>query len=154
MSRKETYEDRAWALLCRVCEELGMTPVDAEFAKEGRDYNLLCYIDREGGVGIDDCEAVSKALDPLLDEEDFIEEAYTLIVSSPGLGRPLKRPRDFLFAMGREVELGTYRAVDGKKDFRGILTDASDRTVTIETDGETKTFERAQLARIRLAFDF
>ena len=105
MSRKDTIEEKAWELLLKVCSEQGLVPVDAEYAKTGGEYNLLMYIDKEGGVGIDECEACSRALDPLLDEENFISDPYTLIVSSPGLGRPLKRPRDFLLAAGGNTQI-------------------------------------------------
>ena len=154
MSRKETIEEKAWELLLKVCSEQGLVPVDAEYAKTGGAYNLLMYIDKEGGVGIDECEACSRALDPLLDEGNFISDPYTLIVSSPGLGRPLKRPRDFLFAAGREVEVHTYKPVDGVKEFMGILKSAENGNVTIESDGREYTFGKADISLIRLAFDF
>ena len=78
VSRKETIEEKAWELLLKVCSEQGIIPVDAEYAKTGGEYNLLMYIDKEGGVGIDECEACSRALDPLLDEGNFISDPYTL----------------------------------------------------------------------------
>lgn len=154
MSRKEVIEEKAWELLCGVCNEQGLRPVDAEYAKIGGEYNLLIYIDKEGGVGIDECEAASRALDPLLDEADFISDAYTLIVSSPGLGRPLRRPRDYVFAMGKELEIHTYKAVNGEKEFYGIMTAYDNDTVTIESDGTETTFKKAEISNIRLAFDF
>ena len=154
MSRKEIIEEKAWKLLCSVCDAQGLIPVDAEYAKVSGEYNLLIYIDKEGGVGIDECEAASRALDPLLDEEDFIPDAYTLIVSSPGLGRQLRRPRDYVFAMGKELEIHTYKAVNGEKEFYGILTAYDDDTVTITTDGTDTVFKKAEISNIRLAFDF
>lgn len=154
MSKKDVIEDKAWALLQKTAEELGLIPVDAEYVKVGGDYNLLIYADKEGGIGIDDCETLSRTIDPLLDEEDFIPDAYTLIVSSPGLGRALKRPRDFAFAMGKEVEVKLYQAKDGQKEFTGILKEAEGKTVTIESEGNIHEFERAGISLIRLAFDF
>ncbi len=155
VSKKEQYEEKAWEILLPVLDELGMTPVDVEFVKEGGEYYLRCYIDKEGGVGINDCETVSRRIDPMLDEADFIDESYTLEVSSPGLGRALKRPRDFEYARGKEVELRTYRPVGGKKEMRGILTGWDDRTVTISKDGEEEQiFERGDISLLRLAFDF
>ncbi len=153
MSKKDDIEKKTYDLLLPILDELGMTAVDAEFVKEGGEYYLRCYIDKEGGVMIDDCEAVSRRLDPLLDEGDFIDEAYTLEVSSPGLGRVLKRPHDFEFAAGKEVELKTYKAVEGKKEFRGILKAWDSRSVVIETDDGEKTFSRKELSLVRLAFD-
>ena len=159
LSKKEEIELKTWELLLPILEELGLRAVDAEYVKEGGEYFLRCYIDKDGGVMIDDCEAVSRRLDPLLDEHDFIEDAYTLEVSSPGLGRVLRRPHDFEFAMNKEVELKTFKALDGSKEFRGIL-EAFDRdTVTIVMNGaggteERKVFARKDLSLIRIAFDF
>ena len=155
LSRKEDYENRTWDLLLPVLEELNMKPVDVEYVKEGGEYYLRCYIDKDGGVGITDCEEVSRRIDPLLDAEDFISEAYTLEVSSPGLGRPIKRPRDFEYAAGREVELKFYRAQDGRKEYRGILRSWDKDSVEIESeDGGTETFLKTDLSMIRLAYDF
>ena len=153
MSRREQYEEKTWELLGPILEELGLVPVDVEFVKEGGEYYLRCYIDKEGGVGINDCEAVSRRLDPLLDSEDFIEEAYVLEVSSPGLGRVLKRPRDFEYACGRMVEIRTYKPVEKKKEWTGVLTAWDKETVTIEIESKEKTFERNSISLIRLAFD-
>lgn len=154
VSRKEVIEEKAWELVCDLCRTQGLIPVDAEYARIGGEYQLLIYIDKEGGVGIDECEALSRALDPLLDEADFISDAYTLIVSSPGLGRQLRRPRDYVFAMGKELEIHTYRAVNGEKEFYGIMTAYDDDTVTITSDGTETVFNRAEISSIRLAFDF
>ena len=155
MSRKEDYEEKVWKLLVPILDELGMKPVDVEYVKEGGDYYLRCYIDKEGGVGIDDCEEVSNRLDPKLDEADIISDAYILEVSSPGLGRPLKRPRDFEFAMGKEIEIKTYKAVDGSKEWKGILTAWDKEKVRIQPEGaEEMTFTRTEISLIRLAFDF
>ena len=104
---------------------------------------------------VDDCEVVSRELSDILDEKDFIDEAYILEVSSPGLGRPLKKEKDFARSLGEEVEVRTYRAIDRQKEFIGILKDYDKDTVTIENeDGETMTFDKADIALIRLAFDF
>ncbi len=155
LSRKEEYEEKTWNLLLPVLEELGMKPVDVEYVKEGGEYYLRCYIDKDGGVGITDCEAVSRAIDPLLDRENFIDDAYTLEVSSPGLGRPLKRPRDFDYAAGKEIELRLYKAKEGQKEFRGILKNWDKERIEIETvEGLRETFLRSDLSLIRLAYDF
>ena len=154
MSKKETIETKTWELAEPLARELGLIPVDAEYVKDADGYKLVVTIDKEGGVGINDCEAMSRALDPLLDEGDYIPDVYTLIVTSPGLGRPLKRPRDFIFAKGREVDVKTYRAVDGTKELRGILADSDKETVTIVIDGEERTFTRKEIAKIALAVDF
>ena len=104
---------------------------------------------------VDDCEIVSRELSDLLDEKDFIDEAYILEVSSPGLGRTLKKERDFEKSLGKEVEVRTYRMMEGKKEFRGILKGYDKDTVTIETDNaQMQTFEKKEIALIQLAFDF
>ncbi len=129
--------------------------VDVEFVKEGSNRYLRIYIDKEGGITVADCELVSRALSDILDAEDFIEEAYVLEVSSPGLGRPLKKEKDFVRSMGEEIEIRCFRAVDSSKEFRGILTAYDAKTVTIEEDnGTMRVLERDNLALIRLAFDF
>ena len=129
--------------------------VDVEYVKEGGSWYLRAYIDKPGGITVDDCEIVNRALGDLLDEHDFIEESYILEVSSPGLGRPLKKERDFARSLGEEVEIRTYRMVNKQKEFRGILKAYDKDTVTIETEEEEEQiFERENIALIRLAFDF
>ena len=112
-------------------------------------------MDKEGGITINDCEAVSRAFSEKLDEKDFIDEAYIMEVSSPGLGRPLKKEKDFARSIGKEVEIRTFRPINHEKEFYGILTayDADRVTVRAE-DGEEQIFERKDIALIRLAFDF
>ncbi|MBE5997619.1 MAG: ribosome maturation factor RimP [Lachnospiraceae bacterium] len=154
MGKKETIEEKTWALLGPVCEELGLLSVDAEYVKDREDYQLLIYIDKEGGVTIDDCEALSRRLDPMLDEEDFIDDAYTMIVSSPGLGRVIRRPRDFIFAKGKEVDVRTYKALDGSKELNGILKDFDKESIVLETEKSELTIQRSQIAQIRLTVHF
>ena len=154
MSKKETIETKTWELAEPLARELGLIPVDAEYVKDADGYKLVVTIDKDGGVGINDCEAMSRAPDPLLDEGDFIPDVYTLSVTSPGLGRPLKRPRDFIFAEGREVDIKTYKAIDGVKEFRGVLKGSDKETVTIELDGQDRSFTRKEIAKIALAVDF
>lgn len=153
MSRKDVIEEKAWAILKEACEKLSLIPVDAEYVKNGSDWNLLMYADKEGGIGVDECEALSRMADPMLDEQNFISDQYILIVSSPGLGRQIKRPRDFEFARGKEVEVHTYKAIDGLKEFTGILADFDAGTVTILTGGEEKVFERKAVSSMRLTFE-
>lgn len=153
MSRKETYENRTWDLLLPIAEEMGITPVDVEYLKEAGEYYLRVFIDKEGGVTIEDCETVTRELNPLLDREDYISEAYILEVSSPGLGRVIRRPRDFEYARGREVELHTYRPVNGKKDFTGILGEKEGKTVILETEEGPLSFDQGDISVIRLTFE-
>ena len=122
MSKKEDYEKRVEAYLLPVMEENGFELVDVEYVKEAGAWYLRAYIDKPGGFTVDDCEMVSRRLGDWLDQEDFIDESYILEVSSPGLGRPLKKEKDFKRSMGEQVEVRLYRALDGQKDFTGILS--------------------------------
>ena len=154
MSKKETYEQKAEALILPIVEAQGFELVDVEYVKEGSNFYLRAYIDKPQGITVDDCEVVSRAFSQKLDEEDFIEEAYIMEVSSPGLGRPLKKEKDYKRSMGKELEIRTYRAVNREKEFYGILTAYDENSVTIDCEGEEKTFQKSDIALIRLAFDF
>lgn len=154
MKRSEV-EKRCEDLVQPILDEHGFELWDVEYVKEGANYYLRVYADKEGGITIDDCVTISRALEVKLDEEDFIEEAYILEVSSPGLGRPLKRERDFARSVGEEVEIKLYKAVNQQKEFTGLLKSYDETTVTIEyEDGTEQTFNRTEIALIRLAFDF
>ena len=115
MSQREKYEQKAEALITPILESNGFELVDMEYVKEGSNWYLRAYIDKEGGITVDDCEVVSRAFSEKLDEEDFIDTAYIMEVSSPGLGRPLKKEKDYLRNMGKELEIRTYRAIDREK---------------------------------------
>lgn len=155
MSKREIYEQKTEAILMPIVEEHGFELVDVEYVKEGGTWYLRAYIDKPGGINVDDCEVVSRRLSDILDEKDYIEEAYILEVSSPGLGRPLKKEKDFKRSLGEEVDVRTYRMIEKQKEFTGLLKDYDDATVTIEMeDGTLKTFEKSDIALIRLAFDF
>ena len=143
------------AFLLPVMEENGFELVDVEYVKEAGTWYLRAYIDKPGGFTVDDCEMVSRKLGDWLDKEDFIDESYILEVSSPGLGRPLKKEKDFKRSLGEQVEIRLYKAVDRQKEFVGALKAYDENTVTIEyEDGAESTFERKDIALIRLAFDF
>ena len=115
MSRREEYEMKTEALITPIVDEKGFELVDVEYVKEGSNWYLRAYVDKEGGITINDLESVSRILSDKLDEEDFISDAYILEVSSPGLGRPLKKDKDFDRNMGNEIEVHLYRAVDRQK---------------------------------------
>lgn len=155
MSKRENYETRTEELITPILERMNFELVDVEFVKEGGIWYLRAYIDKEGGITVNDCEAVAREMNEILDREDYVEESYTFEVSSPGLGRPLKKEKDYARSMGKELEIRTYRAINREKEFYGILKAYDDKTVTIETeDGEELTFEKKDIALIRLAFDF
>lgn len=155
MAKREVYEQKTEALLKPLMEQNQFELVDVEFVKEAGTWFLRAYIDKPGGITIDDCETVSRALSDQLDEENFIEETYILEVSSPGLGRPLKKDKDFERSLGESVEVRLFKAVEKQKEFTGILKAWDKETVTLEfEDGDTFVIERTNIALIRLAFDF
>ena len=155
MSRREEYEQKTEAILTPIVESRGFELVDVEYVKEAGTWYLRGYIDKPGGITVNDCEDVSRAFSDILDEQDFIEDSYILEVSSPGLGRPLKKEKDFARSIGEDVEIRLYKAIDKLKEFTGTLTsyDADSVTITME-DGSERTFEKSEIALIRLAFDF
>ena len=155
MAKREEYEQRTEQLVLPIIQANRFELVDVEYVKEGGTWYLRAYIDKPGGITVDDCEIVNRALSDLLDREDFIEDSYILEVSSPGLGRPLKKEKDFVRSQGEEVEIRTYRMVEKQKEFRGSLKSWDKETVTIVTEGEKEqVFSRDNIALIRLAFDF
>ena len=155
MTKKESYESRVEAFLLPLMEENNFELVDVEYVKEAGTWYLRAYIDKEGGIAVDDCEVISRRLSDWLDKEDFIDDSYILEVSSPGLGRPLKKEKDYKRSIGREVEVRLYKAIDRQKEFYGVLHAYDENSVTIITeDGSEQTFEKADIALIRLAFDF
>ena len=154
MSKGRTIETRTEEVLAPIAEANGVEIYDVEYVKEGSDWYLRAYIDKLEGVNILDCENVSRALSDKLDEEDFIDDAYILEVSSPGLGRTLKKDKHLEKSLGEEVELRLYKPKDKQKEFAGILKAFDENSVTIETQEEEKVFARSEIALIRLAFDF
>ena len=153
MTKRETYEKQTEELLMPLVDAHGFELVDVEYVKEGGSWYLRAYIDKPGGIAVD--EVISRALSDLLDEHDFIEDSYILEVSSPGLGRPLKKEKDFVRSQGELVEVRTYRAIQHQKEFTGILNAWDKGTVTLlMEDGTEMKFAREDIALIRLAFDF
>ena len=150
MSKKEIYEQKAEALVAPIVEKYGFELVDVEYVKEGGNFYLRAYVDKPGGITVEDCETVSREFSDKLDEADFIDEAYIMEVSSPGLGRPLKKEKDFKRSMGEEVEIRTYRPINREKEFYGILTAYDENSVTIDCEGEEKIFQKADIALIRV----
>jgi ribosome maturation factor RimP len=155
MSKRDDYCSKTEKIAAPICEELNFELVDVEFVKEaGTDY-LRVYIDKPGGITVDECEIVSRRMNDILDEQDFIEESYIFEVSSPGLGRALKKDKDFKRSLGEEVEVKLFKAVDGQKEFNGYLKDFDDKSVTLTLENEeTFVTERANIAKINLAVHF
>lgn len=142
--------DTVAALARPIVEEKGCSLWDVEYVKEAGEWFLRLYIDKPDGVGIDDCEAVSRPVSDLLDERDPIPGSYTFEVSSAGLERALRRPEHFAACMGQKVDVKLYRPLEGKREFTGLLEDHQDGNVTV--DG--RTFEKKDVAQVRLHTDF
>ena len=142
--------DKIAALAEPVVREEGCTLWDVEYVREAGTWFLRIFVDKEGGLGIDDCERISRRLDPMLDEADPIPDSYVFEVGSAGAERELKRPRDFEQFMGSEVELRLYKPQNGSKSFVGLLRGYDDGAVTIESGGEELRFEKDALALVRL----
>ena len=155
MSKADVYEARTESLIQPILEEKNFELVDVEYVKEGGTYYLRAYIDKEGGITINDCEYVARIMNEILDREDYIPDSYTFEVSSPGLGRPLKKEKDYVRNMNKEVEIRTYRSINKSKEFYGLLKAYDKDTVTItDEDGNDTTFSRSDIALIRQALDF
>jgi ribosome maturation factor RimP len=155
MTKHEEYEQKTEKLLEPLVKANDFEVYDVEYVKEGGNYFLRCFIDKEGGITVDDCELVSRSLSDLLDKHDFIPDSYILEVSSPGLGRQLKRDKHFEKNIGEEVEIKLFKPINKKKDFVGILTGFSQNSITIELeDGTGMEFVRSDISTIRLTFDF
>ena len=137
-----------------VVENHGCELWDVEYVREGSDYFLRLYIDKEGGVDITDCEAISRAVDPILDEKDPIKESYHFEVCSAGLERKLTRPADFERFMGSAVMVKLYRPKNGLKEIPGILRGYEEGCVTVEAGKETITFTKSEVALVRLRVEF
>ncbi len=154
MSKRESYEAKTEELLRPIAEANGVDIYDVEYVEEAGEWYLRAYIDKEGGVTIDDCEAVSRALSDALDANEFIDDAYYLEVSSPGLGRALKKDRHLEKSIGEDVDIKTYKPIDGTKEFTGKLVSFDKDTVTLMILEKEVSFSRKDIAKINLTLDF
>ena len=154
MTKREQYEQKTEEILLPIIEEHGFELVDVEYVKEGSSWYLRAYIDKPGGITIDDCEAVSRKLSDQLDEKDYIEDAYILEVSSPGLGRTLKKDKHLQASIGQDVEIKLFKPIDKCREFSGVLDGFDAEQVTVRNGDTVMTLKRADIAVIRLAIDF
>lgn len=155
MAKREEYEAKTESFLMPLMKENDFELVDVEYVKEAGNWYLRAYIDKEGGITVDNCEIISRKLGDWLDEKDFIADSYILEVSSPGLGRPLKKDKDYDRSIGKDVDIKLYKPLNKQKDFTGTLISYDKDTVTIaQEDGTELTLNRPEIALIRLAFDF
>lgn len=155
MAKREEYERKTEQLLEPILKENNFELYDVEFVKEAGTFYLRAFIDKEGGININDCELVSRRLSDLLDEKDFIPDAYILEVSSPGLGRALKKDKHFEKSIGEEVEIKLFKAIDKQKEFTGYLESFNDEVIVISDEQENELeFERSNIASVRLVVHF
>ena len=165
MSKREEYETRAEKMLEPLMEEHHFELVDVEYVKEGGSWYLRAYVDKEGGITLDDCEFINRTWSDMMDEEDFIEEAYILEVSSPGLGRQLKKEKDFKrsigekvdvkFYGGRKLPLGKHGKETSVKEITGVLKGFSKEVITLETEFSPEyDIPRSEISTVKLSIDF
>lgn len=159
MAKISNTDKKVLPLLEPIVQERGVELVDLEFVKEGANWYLRAYIDKEGGIDIEDCRWVSRALEEKLDETDPIEQAYILEVSSPGIDRPLKKDSDFEKYKGRIIDVKLYKPFEGSKQFQGVLLSLEDGVISIETSAEDEenkvyAFTQKDVASVRLAVIF
>lgn len=162
MKKQDEYVLRTEQLLEPMMQENNFELVDVEYVKEGSNHILRAYIDKEGGITINDCELINRALSEKLDEEDYIDEAYVLEVSSPGLGRKLKKDKDYIRSIGKDIDIKLFKEIEltenGKKirakEFSGRLDGYDEDTLTIFLGEETRIFGRKDIASVRLSIDF
>ena len=152
---KKSTEALIEELVLPITNEHNIELVDVEYVKEAGEYYLRIFIDKDGGVSLNDCEVITRAINPILDEKDPIKENYFLEVSSPGLDRPLKKEKDFLRYAGRDVEVKLYKAINGLKHFEAELVGLTEnKTVKLILEGEEMELDKKDIALIRLAIKF
>ena len=155
MSKKEVYEKKTEELILPLIEANNFELVDVEYVKEGADWYLRVYIDKEGGIAVNDCELISRAFNEILDREDYISDAYIFEVSSPGLLRPLKKDKDFERKLGTQIEIRLFKAIDGQKEFEAELKSYDKNSITVVLNEEKElTIDRADLSLVRPAIEF
>ena len=154
MSKREDIEKKTEELVMPILDENGFDLVDTEYVKESENHYLRMYIDKPGGITIDDCETVSRAFSPILDKEDYIEDNYIMEVSSPGLLRPIKKPKDFERNLDKEVEVKLYKARDKKKEFIGVLKSYDSEGFVIDEDGTEVSFNKKEVSSLRPYINF
>ena len=165
MSVREQYEQKAEAMAQPIIDQFGFELVDVEYVKEAGNWYLRAYVDKEGGITLDDCELVNRAWSDIMDEQDFIPDAYILEVSSPGLGRQLKKEKDFKRSIGEDVDVKFYKAVKipnprnskemSVKQITGMLKEFDKDTITLETDFANEyVINRKDISTVKLTIDF
>lgn len=146
-------EERVESLVSPKIKELGYELYDVQYAKEGKDYFLRIFIDKQEGIDLNDCEKVSNEINSILDEADYIKEQYFLEISSPGIERILRKDRHLAENIGKKVEIKMFKPEEGKKEYVGILKEFSNETIKIETE-KTIELERKNISQIRIKYNW
>ena len=155
MSKRETYEKKTEELITPLIDAEGVELVDVEYVKEGADWYLRVYIDKDGGITVNDCEKISRAFNEILDREDYIDDAYIFEVSSPGLLRPLKKDKDYQRNLGKLLEVKLFAPLNGVKEFEAELKSYDKESATLVMDDDTEvTVKRSEISLIRPAIEF
>lgn len=155
MSKRETYEKKTEELITPLIDAEGFELVDVEYVKEGADWYLRVYIDKDGGITVNDCEKISRAFNEILDREDYIDDAYIFEVSSPGLLRPLKKDKDYQRNLGKLLEVKLFAPFNGVKEFEAELKSYDKESATLVMDDDTEvTVKRSEISLIRPAIEF
>ena len=155
MSKRETYEKKTEELITPLIDAEGFELVDVEYVKEGADWYLRVYIDKDGGITVNDCEKISRAFNEILDREDYIDDAYIFEVSSPGLLRPLKKDKDYQRNLGKPLEVKLFAPLNGVKEFEAELKSYDKESATLVMDDDTEvTVKRSEISLIRPAIEF
>lgn len=151
---KNEIEKKTEEIILPILNDLHFILWDVEFVKEGDEYFLRAFIDKEGGISLDDCTLVSRRMNDILDADDYIDVPYTFEVSSPGLTRVLKKDRELHNSIGRDVDVATYQKVDGAKEFTGILKSFDKEHLVLSFGDEEMNFDRKNISKIKLSPDF
>ena len=149
-----SIEERVESLIIKPIESLGYELYDVQYAKEGKDYFLRVFIDKEEGIDLEDCEKVSNEINPLLDDADYIKEMYFLEVSSPGIERVIRKEKHFTKAQGKEVEIKLFKPIEKQKEFVGILKDWDEEIINLQVEENEIQIERKNISLMKLKFNW
>lgn len=154
MSKEEGVTERVSSMVIPVLEKAGMELVDLEYRKEGSNWVLRLFIDREGGVTLDDCADMGREIGEALDAEDIIHHEYNLEVSSPGLNRPLKKEADFRRFAGKLAKIKTFEVIGTGRNFKGRIEGCEDGVVAIAVDGVIHRIPISKIAKANIEYEF
>lgn len=149
-----SIEEKVENLIKNKIEDLGYELYDVQYVKEGKDYFLRVFIDKESGIDLEDCEQISREINPLLDEKDFIKEMYFLEVSSPGVERVLRKEKHFKESIGKEVEIKLFRPIEKQKEYVGILEKWDENTVYLKINEKEIQIERKNISIMKLKYNW